>query len=268
MVWPRSTLMIQSKTRDSHCLDRWLIHKQKCTPPPVWPPWPLSTFQPHTTSWHVRIKESEKWNQLKLPLKAAQSISLRYFFVIVKQIFCCVLWLVLTLKPISNSSQAASLPLSEAWLGVFYSGCTRAAPRLWNALCCRSSWWYDTRSWKGSGSSWSPRLWGCILTTRTVKDTNAGQCSLKKKKPNIFVKCFSFFFFWSFLYFPAELVAAVQYFDQRQAQAQQQTLDLSEEVRERLAFLELQAQVRSLQWTLMQICSSACVNMCSVYKII
>ncbi|XP_008321771.1 TBC1 domain family member 15 isoform X2 [Cynoglossus semilaevis] len=41
----------------------------------------------------------------------------------------------------------------------------------------------------------------------------------------------------------AELVAAVQYFDQRQAQAQQQTLDLSEEVRERLAFLELQAQI-------------------------
>uniref|UniRef100_A0A3P8V2B9 Si:dkey-238d18.4 n=1 Tax=Cynoglossus semilaevis TaxID=244447 RepID=A0A3P8V2B9_CYNSE len=40
-----------------------------------------------------------------------------------------------------------------------------------------------------------------------------------------------------------ELVAAVQYFDQRQAQAQQQTLDLSEEVRERLAFLELQAQI-------------------------
>lgn len=90
----------------------------------------------------------------------------------------------------------------------------------------------------------------------------------KKKNPIYLLNVSLFFFFWSFLYFPAELVAAVQYFDQRQAQAQQQTLDLSEEVRERLAFLELQAQVRSLQWTLMQICSSACVNMCSVYKII
>ncbi|KAM6994784.1 TBC1 domain family member 15 [Tautogolabrus adspersus] len=41
----------------------------------------------------------------------------------------------------------------------------------------------------------------------------------------------------------AELVAAVRYFDQRQAQAQQQTKDQSEEVCERLAFLELQAQI-------------------------
>uniref|UniRef100_A0A3B4Y7V7 Si:dkey-238d18.4 n=1 Tax=Seriola lalandi dorsalis TaxID=1841481 RepID=A0A3B4Y7V7_SERLL len=40
-----------------------------------------------------------------------------------------------------------------------------------------------------------------------------------------------------------ELVAAVRYFDQRQAQAQQQTQDQSEEVRDRLAFLELQAQI-------------------------
>ncbi|XP_026149960.1 TBC1 domain family member 15 [Mastacembelus armatus] len=41
----------------------------------------------------------------------------------------------------------------------------------------------------------------------------------------------------------AELVAAVRYFDERQAQAQQQTQDQSEEVRDRLAFLELQAQI-------------------------
>ncbi|XP_058503791.1 TBC1 domain family member 16 [Solea solea] len=41
----------------------------------------------------------------------------------------------------------------------------------------------------------------------------------------------------------AELVAAVRYFDQRQAQEQQQTQDLSEEARERLAFLNLQAQI-------------------------
>ncbi|XP_049903634.1 uncharacterized protein si:dkey-238d18.4 isoform X2 [Epinephelus moara] len=41
----------------------------------------------------------------------------------------------------------------------------------------------------------------------------------------------------------AELVAAVRYFDQRQAQAQQQTQDQSEEVRDRLGFLELQAQI-------------------------
>ncbi|XP_042346469.1 TBC1 domain family member 15 isoform X2 [Plectropomus leopardus] len=41
----------------------------------------------------------------------------------------------------------------------------------------------------------------------------------------------------------AELVAAVRYFDQRQAQTQQQTQDRSEEVRDRLAFLELQAQI-------------------------
>ncbi|XP_063734914.1 TBC1 domain family member 25 isoform X2 [Eleginops maclovinus] len=41
----------------------------------------------------------------------------------------------------------------------------------------------------------------------------------------------------------AELVAAVRYFDQRQAQAQQQTTEESEEVRDRVAFLELQAQI-------------------------
>ncbi|KAI9532276.1 hypothetical protein NQZ68_033216 [Dissostichus eleginoides] len=41
----------------------------------------------------------------------------------------------------------------------------------------------------------------------------------------------------------AELVAAVRHFDQRQAQAQQQTQDQSEEVRDRLAFLKLQAQI-------------------------
>lgn len=41
----------------------------------------------------------------------------------------------------------------------------------------------------------------------------------------------------------AELVAAVRYFDQRQSQAQQQTQDQSEEVRDRLAFLQLQAQI-------------------------
>lgn len=41
---------------------------------------------------------------------------------------------------------------------------------------------------------------------------------------------------------PAELVAAVRYFDQRQAQVQQQAQDQSE-VRDRLTFLELQAQV-------------------------
>ncbi|XP_068592639.1 TBC1 domain family member 15 isoform X2 [Cebidichthys violaceus] len=41
----------------------------------------------------------------------------------------------------------------------------------------------------------------------------------------------------------AELVAAVRYFDQRQALAQQHTQDCSEEVRDRLAFLELQAQI-------------------------
>lgn len=56
-----------------------------------------------------------------------------------------------------------------------------------------------------------------------------------------FVKCL-----WPYdpIFFPAELVAAVKYFDQRQAQAQQQTQDQSEAVRDRLAFLELQAQVR------------------------
>ncbi|XP_034542135.1 TBC1 domain family member 15-like isoform X2 [Notolabrus celidotus] len=45
------------------------------------------------------------------------------------------------------------------------------------------------------------------------------------------------------LSFKAELVAAVRYFEQRQARAQQQTQDQSEEVWERLAFLELQAQI-------------------------
>ncbi|XP_028985719.1 TBC1 domain family member 15 isoform X2 [Betta splendens] len=41
----------------------------------------------------------------------------------------------------------------------------------------------------------------------------------------------------------AELAAAVGYFEQRQAQVQQQTQHRSEEVRDRLAFLELQAQI-------------------------
>lgn len=50
----------------------------------------------------------------------------------------------------------------------------------------------------------------------------------------------------SYLSIKAELVAAVRYFDQRQTRAQQQTHDQSEEVWERLAFLELQAQVRGI----------------------
>ncbi|XP_047454236.1 TBC1 domain family member 15 isoform X2 [Mugil cephalus] len=41
----------------------------------------------------------------------------------------------------------------------------------------------------------------------------------------------------------AELVAAVRYFDRREAEAQQQTQDQSDEVRDRQAFLELQAQI-------------------------
>ncbi|XP_010745870.2 TBC1 domain family member 15 [Larimichthys crocea] len=41
----------------------------------------------------------------------------------------------------------------------------------------------------------------------------------------------------------AELVAAVRYFDQRQAQAKRQTQDQPQEVQDRLAFLELQAQI-------------------------
>ncbi|XP_032414414.1 TBC1 domain family member 15 [Xiphophorus hellerii] len=41
----------------------------------------------------------------------------------------------------------------------------------------------------------------------------------------------------------AELLAAVRYFDQREAQTQQQDQDQSEEVKDRLAFLELQAQI-------------------------
>lgn len=44
----------------------------------------------------------------------------------------------------------------------------------------------------------------------------------------------------------AELIAAVKYFDQREAEAQQQTQDQCEKVRDRLTFLELQAQVRSI----------------------
>ncbi|KAM9723408.1 TBC1 domain family member 15 [Menidia menidia] len=41
----------------------------------------------------------------------------------------------------------------------------------------------------------------------------------------------------------AELLSAVRYFDQREAQAQQSLQDCSEELRDRLAFLELQAQI-------------------------
>lgn len=42
----------------------------------------------------------------------------------------------------------------------------------------------------------------------------------------------------------AELVAAVGYFNQRQALVQQEADNLSDEVRDRVMFLELQAQVR------------------------
>lgn len=48
----------------------------------------------------------------------------------------------------------------------------------------------------------------------------------------------------------AELVAAVRYFEQRQTQVQQQSQHQSEEVRERLAFLELQAQVGTVKRSL------------------
>ena len=51
------------------------------------------------------------------------------------------------------------------------------------------------------------------------------------------------FLLCSLFYVSAELVDAVRYFDQRQAQAQQQ--DQQEEVRDKLAFLELQAQVHT-----------------------
>lgn len=43
--------------------------------------------------------------------------------------------------------------------------------------------------------------------------------------------------------FPAELVQAVRYFDQRPTQTLQRTQDQSEDVKDRLAFLQLQAQV-------------------------
>lgn len=43
--------------------------------------------------------------------------------------------------------------------------------------------------------------------------------------------------------FPAELVQAVRYFDQRRTQTLQRTQDQSEDVKDRLAFLQLQAQV-------------------------
>lgn len=46
----------------------------------------------------------------------------------------------------------------------------------------------------------------------------------------------------------AELVAAVQYFNLRQAQVQQETQELSVEVKDRLAFLELQAQVGTVKF--------------------
>lgn len=55
---------------------------------------------------------------------------------------------------------------------------------------------------------------------------------------------------WSFLRrtynsvsFPAELVQAVTFFDQRRTQTQQQTREQSEDVKDRLVFLQLQAQV-------------------------
>lgn len=44
--------------------------------------------------------------------------------------------------------------------------------------------------------------------------------------------------------FPAELLAAVKYFDQRQDREQNRQQFQSDEVRERISFLELQAQVK------------------------
>lgn len=43
--------------------------------------------------------------------------------------------------------------------------------------------------------------------------------------------------------FPAELVQAVTFFDQRRNQTQQPTQERSEGVKDRLVFLQLQAQV-------------------------
>lgn len=81
-------------------------------------------------------------------------------------------------------------------------------------------------------------------------DGKTQTCNNKVKERLLIMSTFQSFFklLWTHypVFIPAELVAAVRHFDQRQAQAQQQTQDQSEEVRDRLAFLELQAQVRGV----------------------
>lgn len=46
------------------------------------------------------------------------------------------------------------------------------------------------------------------------------------------------------VYFPAELLTAVKFFDQRQNREQNQQQYQSEEAREKMSFLHLQAQVK------------------------
>lgn len=67
------------------------------------------------------------------------------------------------------------------------------------------------------------------------------------KVTKFFFLFFSFFFWkkWRLFWFvPVELIKAVRYFEEREAEAQQENQFQSEEVQVRLAFLELQAQVR------------------------
>lgn len=71
--------------------------------------------------------------------------------------------------------KVACLPLSVAWRGASYLGCTRVARQLWSALCCRSSWLYVTRSWRESGSSSFLQPSGCTsmaLMVNTQACTN------------------------------------------------------------------------------------------------
>lgn len=97
------------------------------------------------------------------------------------------------------------------------------------------------------------RKWQRFLTSAVRIRLNGTDGKIRSGTEILIIKetlfhCFYHSTLWNLLIsVPAELVEAVRYFNQRQVQAQQQTQDQSEAVRDRLAFLELQAQVSWLQ---------------------
>lgn len=153
------------------------------------------------------------------------------------------------------------LQRSEAWCGASYLECTRAALPLWSVPCCWKRCQYVITLWKGSGNVCFPEQFTCVLMALMVNLilNIMPSCSCEQ------IPCFKYYIciswnpvvvvykckhfpllFPCLLFFPAELVAAVQYFEQRQQRERetQQCQYKSKEVRERISFLKLQAQVK------------------------